>query len=95
MCGVSTTLGSVSRAGCTAGLAFEDIQPGGRHPARSRSAIGQCRVVDDAAAGDVGQRGARLHLRQLGRADGVVAGAEYGSTSTRWSASRSKVALST
>ena len=53
------------------GLAFKDIEPG-----REKPALAQCqrqrRVVDHAAARDVGQCGARLHQREFGRADQVV-----------------------
>ena len=95
MCGVSTTLGTVEQVGVHLRLALEHVEPGrGDAPLAQRR--GQRRVVDDAAARDVGQRGGRLHLRQFGRADGVVRlAAEYGTTSTRWSASRSSSSLST
>ncbi len=72
MCGVRTMLGTVSRSGCTFGSPSNTSSAAAAIfllPQRLR----QRRVIDDTAAGDVGQRRGRLHQRELGGADGVMA----------------------
>jgi hypothetical protein len=91
MCGVSTTLGTVSRPGAR-WLALEDVEPGGGDAPLAQR-LRQRRVVDDAAARDVGQRRGRLHLRQLGRADRVVRGGRIRHDEHQVVASRSSASL--
>ena len=71
MCGVSTTLGTVSRSGVNAGLAFKHIQAGCGNALLTQR-HGQRRVVHNAAARNVDERGRGLHQRQLGCTNGVV-----------------------
>ena len=95
MCGVSTTLGTLSSAGVHLGLALEHVQRRRRDAALAPSACGQCRVVDDAAARDIGQRGARISCCASSAAPMAWcdSAAEYGSTITRWSDWRQQLVL--
>ncbi len=63
--------------GVDGGLALEHIQPGGAQMAALQG-VGERGFVHNAAAGDVDQRGAGLHLRQLGRTDEVIGGGAVG-----------------
>src|SRR5690606_15648273 len=54
------------------GFALVDVQPG-RGQAAPGQRVGQGQLVDQAAAGDVYQGGGRLHPRQRGGIDDVVA----------------------
>jgi hypothetical protein len=77
------TLGSSSSVGCTSGSLSNTSSAGGGD-SRSRNACASAGVVDDAAARDVGQRGARLH--QCASSGAPIAWrlcGVYGTTNTR------------
>ncbi len=63
--------------GVDGGLALKHIQPGGTQMAAVQG-VGKRGFVHHAAAGDVDQRGAGLHLRQLGRTNEVIGGGAVG-----------------